>query len=184
MKTIKLFLALIFITYSLGCSPIYDVKHDYDQQVDFTTLKTYNWMPVPEQAGMNQLVIERVKNAVNAELKTKGLRLVANNADFLIAEHLGKQDKVQVTDWGYSYSAYGVYGGYRGGYGGPGGLSTYNYEEGSLILDFVDAKSKKLIWRGALKAEVQGIDSPEKSEALINRAVNEILKKYPPSVSP
>jgi hypothetical protein len=44
----------------------------------------------------------------------------------------------------------------------------------------VDAKSKKMIWRGSAKAEVQNVDTPDKSEKLINSAVHEILKKFPP----
>ncbi len=63
--------------------------------------------------------------------------------------------------------------------GGPG-VSTYEHEEGSLILDFVDAISKKMIWRGVAKAEVQNVDTPEKKEKLINEAVQEILKNFPP----
>jgi hypothetical protein len=47
----------------------------------------------------------------------------------------------------------------------------------------VDTKSKKLIWRGSANAEVQNVNTPEKSEKLINAAVKEILKKYPPSSS-
>jgi hypothetical protein len=47
----------------------------------------------------------------------------------------------------------------------------------------VDTKSKKLIWRGSAKAQVQHIGTPEESEKLINAAVKEILKKYPPSSS-
>ena len=74
----------------------------------------------------------------------------------------------------------GCEGGYWGGYWGPGGTSTYEYEEGSLILDFVDAKSKKLIWRGAAKAEVNRVNTPEKAEKLISEAVQEILKNFPP----
>jgi hypothetical protein len=40
-----------------------------------------------------------------------------------------------------------------------------------------------LIWRGSVKAEVQDADTPEKVDTLINEAVKEILKKYPPSSS-
>jgi len=47
----------------------------------------------------------------------------------------------------------------------------------------VDAKSKQLIWRGSAKAQVDNVDTPEESEKLINAAVKEILKKYPPSSS-
>ena len=153
------------------------MKYDFDQQANFTDLKTFDWMPVPEKTGINSLVVQRVKNAVNAELQAKGLMMTSNNPDFLIVQHLGKKGKVQVTDWGYEYSPYGRY---RGAHLRRGRVSTHEYEEGSLILDFVDAKSKKMIWRGAAKAEVQNVDTPEKSEKLINEAVQEILKNFPP----
>jgi hypothetical protein len=181
MRAIHTLFVLFFLGFTVSCSTTYGVKYDYDQQANFADLKTFDWMPVPEKSGTNSLVVQRVKNAVNAELKAKGLMMTSNNPDFLIAQHLGKKDKVQVTDWGYGYGLHGGYrGGYRGGYWGPGGVSTYKYEEGSLILDFVDAKSKKMIWRGAAKAEVQNADTPEKSEKVINEAVKEILKNFPP----
>ena len=65
----------------------------------------------------------------------------------------------------------------------PVGVSAYEFEEGSLILDFVDPESNKLIWRGSAKAQIDSVDTPEKREKLINAAVNEILGKYPPSSS-
>ena len=175
MKVRNLFLILLFIGFTVSCS-IYGVRYNYDQQTDFAEYKTFGWMLVPEKSGINSLVVQRVKNAVNAELKAKGLMMMSNNPDFLIAVHLGTKDKVQVTDWGYSY---GRYGGYRG----SGRISTSQYEEGILILDFVGAKSRKLFWRGTAKAQVQNVNTPEKSEKLINAAVKKILKKYPPSSS-
>ncbi len=179
MKVIKIYFVLFFIGFTVSCSATYDVTYYYDPQTNFSDLKTYDWMQVPETPGIDSLVVQRVKNAVDAELKAKGLMMTSNNPDFLIAEHLGKKDQVQVTDWGYGYG----HRGYRGGYRGTGGVSVYQYEEGSLILDFVDAKSKKMIWRGVAKAEVQKVDTPEEREKRINAAVKEILKKYPPSSS-
>jgi len=172
MKANKIFFILLFFSITISCSTIYDVRYDYDPQTDFSGFKTFDWMQVPEKADMNSLVIQRIKNAVNAELKAKGLTLTSNNPDFLIAKHLGKKDQVKVTDWGYSYG--------RRGYRGTAGGSVHQYEEGSLILDFVDAKSKKMIWRGAAKAQVQYVDTPKKIDSLINEAVKEILKEYPP----
>jgi hypothetical protein len=181
MKVRNLFLILLFIGFTVSCS-IYGVRYNYDQQTDFAEFKTFGWMQVPEKAGINSLVVQRVKNAVNAELKAKGLMMMSNNPDFLIVEHLGKKDKVQVMDWGYSYGAYGRYRRY-GGKKGSRRNSTSQYEEGILILDFVDAKSRKLFWRGTAKAQVQNVNTPEKSEKIINAAVKKILKKYPPSSS-
>jgi hypothetical protein len=180
MKVRNLFLILFFISLTVSCS-IYGVSYNYDQQTDFAEFKTFGWMQVPEKAGISSLVVQRVKNAVNAELKSKGLMMMSNNPDFLIAEHLGKKDKVQVMDWGYNYGAYGRYRRYGGR--GSGRISASQYEEGILILDFVDAKSRKLFWRGTAKAQVQNVNTPEKSEKIRNAAVKKILKKYPPSSS-
>ena len=181
MKAIHAFFVLFLMGFVVSCSTIYGVQYDYDKQADFKSLKTYDWMTVPEKADIDSLNVERVKKAVNAELQAKGLMMTSNNPDFLIAEHMGKKDKVQVTNWNYGYGSYGRYRG--GGYGGPRGTSTYEYEEGSLILDFVDAKSKKMIWRGVAKAQIDDTNTPEKSEKLINEAVQEILKNFPPPSS-
>ncbi len=178
MKMIRITCILICIGFAVSCATIYDVKYDYDKKTDFSQLKTYDWMVVPDSVKMDDFVIVRIKEAVNAELHSKGLKLTSESPDFLIAQHTATKDKVQVNDWGYDY---GPYRGYRGGYWGSRNVSTYNYEEGSLILDFVDAESKKLIWRGTAKAEIQNINSSEKSEQLINKAVKKILEKYPPS---
>jgi hypothetical protein len=175
MKPIKIFLILFFICFTVSCST-YGVKYDYDLQANFAEFKTFDWMQIPEKPDIESLIVQRVKNAVNAELKAKGLMMSSNNPDFLIAEHLGKKDKVRVSNWGYGYGSYGRY-------RRSGGISAYKYEEGVLILDFVDTKSKQLIWRGSATAVVQNVNTPEKSEKLINAAVKEILKKYPPSSS-
>jgi hypothetical protein len=62
-----------------------------------------------------------------------------------------------------------------------GGVSTIHYQEGTLILDFVDPKTDNLIWRGVGKKVVSETTTPEKSDREINDAVEKILKKFPPS---
>ena len=177
MKTKSLYYLFLCIILIAGCSTVYGVKYDYSTDTDFSKYKTYDLMPVPKTANMNEFVVARVKKAIEAELSAKGLKRSSQNPDFLIAEHLAKQDKVEINSWGYGY---GPYGGYWGGCWGLDQISTYHFEEGTLILDFIDAGSKKLIWRGTAKSDLQGVDSPEKSEALINKAVQKILQKYPP----
>jgi hypothetical protein len=180
MKAYQIMLVLGIVGFAFSCSPIYDVQYDYDQRADFTGLKTYDWLPVPDKADIDSLDVTRIKTAVNAELRAKGLRMSSDHPDLLIAEHLGKKDKVKIRDWGYTYAPVG---GYWGGYWGSGGVSVYEYEEGSLILDFVEAESKKMIWRGVAKAEVNNQATPEEREKLIKEAVQKILKNFPPPAS-
>ena len=180
MKTLWTFIILCLMAITISCSPIYSVKYDYDTKTDFASLKTYDWLPIPAKADIDRLNVERIKNAVNSQMAAKGLRNAADNPDFLIASHVGKKEKVRIADWGYGYGSYGRY---WGGYGGPRGVDVYKYEEGSLILDFVDAKSKKLIWRGSAKAQTNTVKTPEKREKLITEAVQKILEKFPPPPS-
>ena len=171
MKVIHAFLALFFMGFVISCATarIHGIEYDFDSKVDFANLKTYDWLPVPEKAAIDSLTVNRVKKAVNAGLQAKGLRMTSDNPDFLIAGHLGSKDKVNVKNWGY-----------RRSYRGTDRVVTYHYEEGLLILDFVDAKSKDLIWTGAAKADIYNVLTPEESEKLINDAVQKILGNFPP----
>jgi hypothetical protein len=69
-------------------------------------------------------------------------------------------------------------------YGGPyyrGGVYSYYYQEGTLVLDFIDAESKKLIWRGTAKAYLEKEQTPEELDKIVNEAVEKILMNFPPS---
>ena len=85
----------------------------------------------------------------------------------------------QYTDWGYGYHgswpySYGRYGMW---YGAPVTYTDVNtYGEGTLILDFVDAHTKKLVFRGVGKAVVGG---PESNAGKIREAVAKIVAAYP-----
>jgi len=182
---------LISITFIIlnACSTL-SVNYDYNQQTDFTKYKKFDWLPFPKDMKVDELNRARFVTAVEDNLKSKGFNQNTSGADFVIATHFGKQTKVDITNWGYSYSPssyYGGYGyrhpanyGYAGSYASTGGVSVYEYEQGTLILDFVDAKTKKLIWRATAKAIVSPASTPEKQTAKIKNAVEEILENFPP----
>jgi hypothetical protein len=176
MKSIYAFGLVLILSLTAGCASIYGVKHDYDQQVDFTKLSTYDWL-VQSPNDVHSLNSQRVQKAVNARLQEKGLVLTSDNPDFLISHQLVSKDKVQINDWGYGYWPGW---GHWGGYWGTSRITTYEYEEGSLVLNFVDPLSKRTIWQGIAKARIDHIKTPAQREALINGAVNEIMKNFPP----
>jgi hypothetical protein len=155
------------------------VKYNYNPTTDFTRLKTFDWLPVPVKADISKLNIERIKHAVNTQLESKGLRMASQNPHFLIAMHVGKKEKIEVIEWGYSYGPADSYW-YKGAWK-PGDISIYQYEEGTLILDFVDTTTKEMIWRSVAKAEVKPGKTPEKQEKEINKAVRKIFENFPPA---
>ena len=172
MRLNHLILSFFLLAFAAGCATV-SVNYDYDPDVNFTNLKTFNWLPAPKLNEKHGLVLNRVKTAVKRELESKGIVMVSDNPDFLIAIHGERQSKVSITDWGYSPGRYGRY-------WGGGGIDVYQYEEGTLILDFVDADIKELIWRGTAIGIVDPDLSPEQRTENINNAVAKILEKFPP----
>ena len=79
----------------------------------------------------------------------------------------------------------GPYYGYRAGfYGGwPGygwGDQVYQYTEGTLNIDLVDARRKQLVWEGVAVGEVQDQDQDlAGSEQRAEKVVARIFAKYP-----
>ncbi len=170
---------------ALGCASSIDVKHDYDKSQHFSALKTYDWFPEPTiipgnaRTAMQRsgLVAKRITDAVDSQLSAKGLTKDSRNPSFLIIKHIGLDDKINVTDYGYSYGAYGRY--YGGAWGGRN-IDVYQYTEGTLILDFIDPKTKQLIWRGCAIGTVDPNKTREEREKRLNKAIAKIMAKFPP----
>jgi len=169
--------ALVIITQLAllaGCSSI-SVNHDYDREADFASYKTYDWIPRPASAtGVNSsLNRERIRSAVENELQAKGLRQSSADPDLLLAFHVGVENRIEVTDWGYTYP---------GRYYGWGGrdIDVQQYREGTLVVDLINSSSKQLVWRGSAQGTLHDNPTPEKREKNINNAVGKIFYNYPP----
>jgi hypothetical protein len=171
----RLYVCIVFSLAFLliGCSTI-SVNHDYDPDFNFSSLRTYDLLPVPAKAARNELVVKRVVSAVKQNLDAKGIIRDSRKPDFLIAIHGGRQTKVDVVDWGYSYGRYGMY-------RGPRRVDVYEYQEGTLIIDFVDARTRELFWRGTATGVIDPYRSPEERGRIINEAVAKVLDKFPPA---
>ena len=195
MKNIKLVLGLVLVTGLISCSRSL-VRSDYDREINFARLRTFDWKSESEYSGSNSLAKnslfeKRLKKAVEAELVARNLSKQANSPDFLITYSVAVENKVDVRSdrfgYGYGYRP-GYYGfgyrsryygfGYGSGYYGNGGLDVYQYKEATLILDFIDPASNQLLWRGVYIDEID--DSGMITEDKINEAVEHILEKFPP----
>jgi hypothetical protein len=163
-------ISLVLIAVVIGCSS-YRVSHDYDTGADLAALRTYDWMASLEEAPrsaeealeQNTLIDTRVKNAVDTELVTKGLRRDPKSPDFLIAYQISTKDKVRVKNYTFVSDK-----------------RLQTYEEGTLVLDFVAPNGKDLLWRGVAQRTLDSRPTPAKTDKSINGAVQEILKGFPP----
>jgi hypothetical protein len=162
-----------------GCAAPLTMDFDYDTAADFAALKTYDWMPATGNAAADELLVKRIRNAVDSQLQAKGHELAAGNPDFLIAMQLSGK-----TAYGGSAGvgvSVGIPVGRAGRISVGGGKSKpIEKKEGTLVLDFLDAKTKSLVWRGTASGAVRPTVSPEEQQQRINEVIAELLARFPP----
>ncbi|VGO15207.1 hypothetical protein PDESU_03789 [Pontiella desulfatans] len=175
------FLGWASIAWLAGCSSV-SVVRDYDASFDFSSLQTFAWQHADQpRTGNprtdNDLIDERVRDAVNAELTAKGFRLVDRAAaDFLLAYFIEYRQRI-----GGSSVSFGIGGGSYGRYGGASyGTNVSDYEEGALTIDIINPADEKNYWRGVGRRTTYDRGNPEKTTKVVNAAVADILKKFPP----
>ncbi len=187
MKKAILIAVLMTTLVWAACAPVY-VSQDYDRRAPFNSYKTFAWMPTPEKMPTgarsamekNPLLGKRIQDTTNQILASKGLTLAQDNADVLINYYVGFNQRLDIADWGYFYGPrWGFYWPYLGPY------DEYYYTEGTLVLDFVDAKTKELVWRGvaekALYNYYYGPPNFNFSDKDLWKILNKMLEQYPPS---
>ena len=178
MKPIKKFISLTFLMLIagillVGCSTI-SVNQDYDPGYDFSKLKTFGFIPISPEAGIDQINANRFGDAIKNEMTAKGYT-VSEKADFGVAILFGKETKTNITTYGYGY------GPYWGRYGGTTNVDVSQYDEGTLIIDIIDLNKKELVWRGTGTGAINPNATVEERTANINNAVAQILAQFPPT---
>jgi hypothetical protein len=165
------FTAVITAVYLGGCSGI-DVAHDYDPMTDFSKLKTWTWVPpkevkedvVPKISGLTD---NRIRGAIETELNAKQYQKVeSGTADFLVRYAVNVGQRIE------DYSGNGWY-----------GNDLYVYTQGTLIIDMLSGKDKRLLWRGSARTQVEYNMTPQERDERIKEAVHMIMEDFPPKTA-
>ena len=172
MKTLKLLPLLLLFVFA-SCSTI-RVASDYDTQTNFSKYKSFAYYkPGVDKAQISDLDKKRILRAIDANLSAKGM-MKSEKPDILVSLFTKEKERIDVYQnqfgygWGYSPWYYG------------GNYST-STTEGTLFIDFIDAKTNELIWQGIGVADLV-MSTVAKKEARINEIVTKILAEYPPGI--
>jgi hypothetical protein len=146
------------------------VKTDYDHNANFGQYKTYSWEKVQTR---DPLMVDRIKNAVNAALAAKGWTQVDSGADVsVVAMEITKNQQTLNT----FYDGFG--GGWRWGGFGDATTTTETYKVGTLVVDLFDAKAKNLIWRGSSSDTLS--NNADKNTKNLDKEVKKMFAHFPP----
>jgi hypothetical protein len=172
MRTFPLF--CIAVVLLAGSAVSQDVRYNFDSTADFSKFKTYKWITLNSEAPIDKLTDEQIKAALDAGLARKGLTKVdTDRADLFIGyqttEHIkqqfGGRDPLSVgPGWnGSSDSIRTVY-------------------KGELAVDMYNPANQHLIWRGVASKSLDPKAPEEKRQKNLDKAVNKLIKDYPPPV--
>jgi len=180
-----IFSALLIV----GCATKPTVSTDYEDSYNFAALKTFSVKNTKQDSKEDLLIspftLSHIHNLLNSEL-SKRYQLISNDTipDFYVTYHVIIEEKLDPYMYDELY-AYGYWGRgyrypspmfYRPGFGS--GVSVYN--EGSLIIDMVDAKTQQPIWRGVSQKRLSRSISPQKQRQILASAVTEVIAQFPP----
>ena len=142
------------------------VEHD----ADFSRYHTYAWGPVDAlpigdpRLDSNPIFIDYLQGAVERNLRNHRLLLVPASAkpDLLIHFHGSVTQKIEPGEIDHEL-------GYRV-------QAPLVYDEGTLVLDMIDARTDQLVWRGWAIDTLDGIiGSQDRMERKIDEAVARML---------
>lgn len=169
---------VVAVMAGTSCAATMTVGSHVESDLDFAQYRTYDWGPADAlptgdpRLDRDPFFKDHVQGAVEKQLAGRGLVLVTSGApDLLIHYHANITRRLDVNRvdraYGYCYAE-----------GCPGGV--VEYEAGTLVLDIIDARTNRLIWRGWAQNSVQDmLDDPDTMAATINEAVTRMLQKLP-----
>ena len=161
-----------------GCAPIRVSAH-VDSHTDFAQFRTFDWGPADAlPAGDPRLDADgffqdHMQGAVERQMLLKGYARAAEGAtpDLRIHFHAVVRERMDVD-------ALDVQRGFCAA--GTCGSGVTQFEEGTLLVDVMDGRTNRLVWRGWAQDSVEGtLENHDKLAKQINKAVKGLMGALP-----
>jgi len=157
----------------VGCGPTVRVHSSFDERASFTEYVTFAMLEpdraVPTDPDIDPFFMQRLRRMVREEMLRRGFREAdPQEAQLRVGVMAVVRGRIIVYPSSLAY-------GYRWAY--PwGGYDVRQYDEGTVVIDFIDAKRRAVVWRGTGTRVVTSRTSDED----MREVVWEILNEYPP----
>jgi hypothetical protein len=178
---------------SAACESPIRVTTDRDPSADFSAWSSYAWISpeplIPQVVGRTEgppispIDDRRIREAVEAELSSKGWKLAASpeEADLIASYGVASEERTEIYETPNTGVYYGQ--GYRyGGWYAGSTIRSQQVVEGTLTLQFFDRRSKQAAWVGWASKRLSKSGTPDR-EATIRTAIGKILKEFPSKVA-
>ena len=164
-----------------GCATM-NVSSHVESGLDFTQYRTYNWGPADAlptgdpRLDKDPFFHDHMQGAVEKTLAARGLMLSPSGTtpDLLFHYHANVTERLDVNRLDQPYGSCTAE-------SCPGGVTEY--EAGTIVLDIMDARTNRLIWRGWAQDDLKNLlDNQDKMAKEIDEAVTRMLRRLPPTL--
>ncbi len=172
----RLYVGVILTSILAGCAAM-TVSSHIERNVNFADYVTYDWgspdaLPVGDpRLDNNEFFRDYVMGAIEKELAGKGFRQAfSGEPDLLVHYHANVNQKVDVYEvdrpYGYCYQDCEP--------------RVVEFEQGTLVVDIVDRRTNKVVWRGWAQDTMNGvIDNQDRLEKQVSEGVTKMMKLIP-----
>ena len=174
---------LLLVALLAGCATGPRITTDSDTSADFSAYRTFAFYEplAVETKGYSTPSSQRMKSAARREMESRGYVYDEAKPDLLVninAYINERQDVISTpqlqfrTYYNYRYNSYvqSAFWADR--------TDVYNYSEGTLNIDLVDALAKQLVWEGIAVGRMANT-KPAQRDTRIDSTIGEIFAQYP-----
>ncbi len=163
-----------------GCATM-NVSSHVERGLDFRQYHTYAWGPADAlptgdpRLDANPFFKDHLQGEVEKNLAIRGMTLVTSGtADLQIHYHANVTERLDVSRLDQPYGS-------CSSEGCPGGV--IEYEAGTIVLDVIDPRANRLIWRGWAQSHLNDLlGNQDRMAKRINEAVTRMLRQLPPTL--
>ena len=127
-----------------------------------------------DRAGYSSFLSTSLKSAATAALEAKGYKYTDTNPQMLVNFSGKSQQKTEVTP-GMGPGLLGFRAGLYGGWAGYNAVEQY--DEGTVIMDLVDASKNELVWEGS--TNIVKNDMSQWTDKDVQKMVQTIMAQIP-----
>ncbi|MBV6522859.1 MAG: hypothetical protein MNPFHGCM_03009 [Gemmatimonadaceae bacterium] len=158
-----------------GCASL-ESGADYDRGVSLAAFRTYAFdtpdaLPTGDpRLDNNPFFDARMRAAVELEMAAKGLRHSESSPDLLVHYHASVKQRLDV-----------IRADRERGYTDITGAETsvVNYDEGTILVDVADARTKRVIWRGWAKSDFgAAMNDARAMDSFVQKAVHAMFERF------
>lgn len=170
--------AAILLSAFAATLPAADVRTTVDPRADLGKYRTFTFLqadPKDKGAITDKMALERLRSMIAIHLEQRGYQPVepgqAADLGVHFAGYVVPKQQVFMTGRPGPYS-------YGWGRTELGGQDTFDYREGTLIVDLIDVSKNQLLWRTRI-SEALTAGYSEENWKKTNQALTEAFKKLP-----